>query len=85
MATLNYEDMKNLAALFEGWGLDTTRLTDEQRMKVLLWSEDYDELADFCGSTWRATAPEEPPDPIAFLARQVRKLSVRATDEESEK
>ena len=69
MATLDYEEMVALSEMYEDWALNEEKLDPDQRTKVILWSADYERIAEHVGPGWKASAPEEPPDLIAFLAR----------------
>lgn len=71
-ATLDYADMCNLSELFREWAVNDERLDADQRTKLILQSADYELLAEHCGRSWVATAPETPPDALAFVAQRMR-------------
>jgi len=70
--TLDYTDMVALAELYRDWALHEEKITDEQRARLMLWSADYECIAEFSGPSWTALDPDTPPGPAVFIARQFR-------------
>jgi hypothetical protein len=70
LETLDYVEMLALAEMYERWALTEENVSGEQRTKLIQWSSDYEQIAEFIGPGWRASNPESPPGLIAFLAKQ---------------
>lgn len=69
MRTLDHAEMIALSEMYARWAFNETNLDGDQRTKLIQWSADYEQIAAFCGQGWKASAPETPPDPVAFVAR----------------
>jgi hypothetical protein len=69
LETLDYQEMVALSEMFERWALTETKIDSERRTQLIQWSADYERIAEFCGSAWTATEPEEPPSAMPFIAR----------------
>ena len=70
LETLDYAEMVALSELFDSWALGEPDIDEQRRARLLAWSVDYAVLAEYCGPEWRASRRDDPPDLIAFIARQ---------------
>ena len=69
MKTLDHVEMVALAEMYERWIVTEDKIRDDQRTKLVQWASDYERIAAFCGESWKASEPEDPPGVIAFLAQ----------------
>lgn len=69
MRSLNYDEMRVLASLFEQWVFEEANFSPDQRTFLIQLSADYEAISDTCGADWRAT-DFSVDDPLVFIARQ---------------
>jgi hypothetical protein len=74
LETLDHGALSALAALFHEWAFHDSNLNPDQRTQVLLWSIDYENLANYCGPDWRAPNPGSEPDARQFIARHAMRM-----------
>lgn len=68
MESLNYEEMQALAELYVGWAFNEENIDADWRTKLIQWASDYEAIANFCGSDWKATSAL-PGEMMGFMAR----------------
>ena len=68
VASLSHEEMLALAARFERWALDAEGISPEQRTMLILWSADYERIAEFVGPDWQPPDGGGAIDAMSFLA-----------------
>ena len=70
---LDHADMVALAGMFRRWAIYETDVSPERRTELIKYSADYERLAEWVGSDWRArTRVVGRPPLMKFLAMRER-------------
>ena len=64
--TLSYREMIALSGLFRRWALYDPSATPERATELIMWSSDYERLADWVGSDWKPDSAFSPVDRMPF-------------------
>lgn len=80
LETLDYSEMVALSEMFARWAMFEEKLDDLHRSGLAESALDYAMVAGYCGPEWRATNPEDPPDAIAFMARDAMRSDRASCD-----
>ena len=67
MASLSYRDMLALAGMLERWALHSEAISSDDRTMLMLWSADYERIAEFVGPDWESSCGGAI-DAMSFLA-----------------
>ena len=73
---LDHADMVALAGMFRRWAIYETDVTPERRTELIKYSADFERLAEWVGSDWRArTRAVGKPPLMKFLATLERETN----------
>jgi hypothetical protein len=70
---LDYADMVALSGMFRRWAVRDDGLSPEDRTDFIMYSADYERLAEWVGPNWRASEPSEAVPLTKFMATIERK------------
>jgi hypothetical protein len=51
--TLGYCEMLALSEMYERWALFEENISPDWRTKLIQWSADYEQIAEYAGEDWR--------------------------------